>query len=1037
MIKRGWRATSLGTLVALLLSLVTVIVGPLSPVQAATWSASITYDGNGFTSGSVPSVQTVVPGNNSLSANTGDLRKTGHSFAGWNTQSNGLGTTYAEGGTFSVVGAVTLYAKWTSVITFDGNSGTTGLPPGMRFNTSTGALSGTPTSVAGATAYTVTANNASGSATRTFTLRVDAATCATGGTCIVGDTGPGGGIVYYVSATNFTSTGSTCDTACKYLEYAPTDAWVGVVNASFACADAVEDLNAQGSAIGTGYANTLAMVGRSCSADSRLTPNAADLARDYRGPNNLSDWYLPSRDELVQMCRWARGETIEYVSIYGAECSDPGDGSYLASVPRGLSSAYFSSSEDYGSGSVWVVSIADGRRFAIDWVSYYDFYTVYSPFVRPVRAFGSVFPPTTNTISVAAIAGVTAPVKGLTPVRTTIAGTGYTGTVAWSGSPATFAGATIYTATITLTPTSGYTLTGVTTNFFTVAGATMVTNSANAGVITAVFPATAYIVGDTGPGGGIVYHVATTPFDCGPTRAATCTYLEASPDVLTTTADWAYSDYSATAVYTSTGIGWGYSNTRAIILQGNVVTSAAALADAYTVTVSGVVYDDWFLPSLDELNQLHLQQATVGGFTSGSYWSSSEANESQASNQYFEPTQEIDGGVAESDKYHRGDFHNGYSVRAVRAFGSATSAPAFTLSSSSENRIVNTVATGFTINSTGGPIASFAISAIPGTSSPAVDSTLVLPLNTGTLVKSGYSFDGWNTQADGLGISYAAGGNFSLTGNVTLYAKWLSTITYDANGGTGDVPNPQNSVDGNVRLDANPSNLVKGDLIFDQWSRIADGSANNYGSGATFALSGSTTLYAIYAKRSYLRIITPPKISQNSSSVTCSRGTFAYMMKGITPVLAAPTIANVFLMVNGVAFSSSKPAVTGTSVSWLKTDLTALTSGNVLTCRVVANQGGVAPVASMSTDSPLAISLRATQTKEMNAIEATYQSEVNAAIAKQKAALATDPKLVLTFNATFKSEMAAAQTKKNAAIATSRAKRTSDVATAGIALIWR
>ena len=728
MIKRGWRATSLGTLVALLLSLVTVIVGPLSPVQAATWSASITYDGNGFTSGSVPSVQTVVPGNNSLSANTGDLRKTGHSFAGWNTQSNGLGTTYAEGGTFSVVGAVTLYAKWTSVITFDGNSGTTGLPPGMRFNTSTGALSGTPTSVAGATAYTVTANNASGSATRTFTLRVDAATCATGGTCIVGD---------------------------------------------------------------------------------------------------------------------------------------------------------------------------------------------------------------------------------------------------------------------------------------------------------------------TGPGGGIVYHVATTPFDCGPTRAATCTYLEASPDVLTTTADWAYSDYSATAVYTSTGIGWGYSNTRAIILQGNVVTSAAALADAYTVTVSGVVYDDWFLPSLDELNQLHLQQATVGGFTSGSYWSSSEANESQASNQYFEPTQEIDGGVAESDKYHRGDFHNGYSVRAVRAFGSATSAPAFTLSSSSENRIVNTVATGFTINSTGGPIASFAISAIPGTSSPAVDSTLVLPLNTGTLVKSGYSFDGWNTQADGLGISYAAGGNFSLTGNVTLYAKWLSTITYDANGGTGDVPNPQNSVDGNVRLDANPSNLVKGDLIFDQWSRIADGSANNYGSGATFALSGSTTLYAIYAKRSYLRIITPPKISQNSSSVTCSRGTFAYMMKGITPVLAAPTIANVFLMVNGVAFSSSKPAVTGTSVSWLKTDLTALTSGNVLTCRVVANQGGVAPVASMSTDSPLAISLRATQTKEMNAIEATYQSEVNAAIAKQKAALATDPKLVLTFNATFKSEMAAAQTKKNAAIATSRAKRTSDVATAGIALIWR
>ena len=94
-------------------------------------------------------------------------------------------------------------------------------------------------------------------------------------------------------------------------------------------------------------------------------------------------------------------------------------------------------------------------------------------------------------ISTPAIAGVTAPITGATPVTTTTAGTGYTGTVSWSGSPATFAPVTTYTATITLTPTSAYTLTGVTANFFTVAGATSNTNSANSGVVTAVFPATA------------------------------------------------------------------------------------------------------------------------------------------------------------------------------------------------------------------------------------------------------------------------------------------------------------------------------------------------------------------------------------------------------------------------------------------------------------------------------------------------------------------------------------------------------------------
>jgi hypothetical protein len=102
----------------------------------------------------------------------------------------------------------------------------------------------------------------------------------------------------------------------------------------------------------------------------------------------------------------------------------------------------------------------------------------------------AVFPATDATISVAAIAGVTAPVTGATPVTATTAGTGYTGTVSWSGSPSTFAAETIYTATISLTEAIGYTFTGVSANFFTVAGATSVTNSANSGVITATFPAT-------------------------------------------------------------------------------------------------------------------------------------------------------------------------------------------------------------------------------------------------------------------------------------------------------------------------------------------------------------------------------------------------------------------------------------------------------------------------------------------------------------------------------------------------------------------
>ena len=129
-------------------------------------------------------------------------------------------------------------------------------------------------------------------------------------------------------------------------------------------------------------------------------------------------------------------------------------------------------------------------------------------------------------ISTAAIAGVTAPVTGATPV-TSITGTGYTGTVVWSGgNPTTFAASTAYIATITLTPATGYTLTGVTANYFTVAGATPVTNSANAGVVSATFPASlpsVYIVS-----GGLTWAPITNTRATWSGARDTCTAMNAA-----------------------------------------------------------------------------------------------------------------------------------------------------------------------------------------------------------------------------------------------------------------------------------------------------------------------------------------------------------------------------------------------------------------------------------------------------------------------------------------------------------------------------
>jgi len=104
-----------------------------------------------------------------------------------------------------------------------------------------------------------------------------------------------------------------------------------------------------------------------------------------------------------------------------------------------------------------------------------------------------ITPPTDTMVNLSAIPGVTAPVAGATPVTAITETDQYTGTVTWSGSPTSFAASTVYTATITLTAKTGYTLTGVAANFFTVAGATSVTNSASTGTVTAVFPSTAAV----------------------------------------------------------------------------------------------------------------------------------------------------------------------------------------------------------------------------------------------------------------------------------------------------------------------------------------------------------------------------------------------------------------------------------------------------------------------------------------------------------------------------------------------------------------
>ena len=123
------------------------------------------------------------------------------------------------------------------------------------------------------------------------------------GSYSVGDTGPGGGIIFYVAESPF-ACGQTLDEVCQYLEAAPNGwsgrepteedpriTWAAVGNQSTSVAGAV------GTSIGTGYQNSIAIANQ---AGNDANNSAAVLARGYTG-GGQNDWYLPSSDELREL----------------------------------------------------------------------------------------------------------------------------------------------------------------------------------------------------------------------------------------------------------------------------------------------------------------------------------------------------------------------------------------------------------------------------------------------------------------------------------------------------------------------------------------------------------------------------------------------------------------------------------------------------------------------------------------------------------------------------------------------------------------
>ena len=125
--------------------------------------------------------------------------------------------------------------------------------------------------------------------------------------------------------------------------------------------------------------------------------------------------------------------------------------------------------------------------------------------------------------------------------------------------------------------------------------------------------------------------------------------------------------------------------------------------------------------------------------------------------------------------------------------------------------------------------------------------------NTGTLEKTGYIFNGWNTAANGTGKIYPTTSNgFTMPdSNVTLYAQWVNTSTsytliYNGNGSTGgSVPAaPTSYYSGASATVLGQSNLVRSGYSFLGWNTASNGTGSNYPIGNSIIMSSTQTLYA-------------------------------------------------------------------------------------------------------------------------------------------------------------------------------------------------
>ena len=131
-------------------------------------------------------------------------------------------------------------------------------------------------------------------------------------------------------------------------------------------------------------------------------------------------------------------------------------------------------------------------------------------------------------------------------------------------------------------------------------------------------------------------------------------------------------------------------------------------------------------------------------------------------------------------------------------------------------------------------------------------------LTANAFYRTGYSFNGWNTEADGSGRPYTNGmrvRNLTDATEITLYAQWKPRtyiVRYNANGGSGALENQKGTYDAPLELRENT--FTRTGYSPAGWNTAANGSGDAYNSGGTavnLTAAAAITLYAQWTPNGY------------------------------------------------------------------------------------------------------------------------------------------------------------------------------------------